>query len=168
MSEQNQTTPHAPVKRWIFAAAGLLLVTILFAYSYTAPKPAGFSEGLPVKACQTGLKNCVSSLNSEPDLYAEAFTLQGSLPAMQADLAAAIRAETNVQVAFESKGRIDVTFRTVIFRFPDDAQFSLDRGGTVTFHSKSRIGYSDLGVNRARIERIRQRLRQSELDAANF
>jgi len=38
----------------------------------------------------------------------------------------------------------------------------------VHFHSKSRIGHSDFGVNRARIERIRQRLQQTELDAAHF
>jgi len=168
MPDLDQIAPHASVKRWVIAASALLVLTILFAYAYTAPKPAGFGEGLPVKPCSAGLQNCVSSLNTEPELAAEAFTMQGSLPAMQADLAAAIRAETNVQVAFESRGRIDVTFRTAIFRFPDDAQFLLDRSGNVHFHSKSRIGHSDFGVNRARIERIRQRLQQTELDAANF
>ncbi len=160
--------PHASIKAWAIGAAVLLGLTVAFAYIYVAPKPYGFGIGLAIKACQSSEQNCVSSLNTEPELGAEAITIQGSLPAMQADLAAAIRAETNVQVAFESKGRIDVTFRTAIFRFPDDARFALDSSGTVHFHSKSRIGIRDFGVNRARIERIRQRLQQNALDSANF
>lgn len=168
MPAEGPQAPIASIKAWVIGALVILGLSVAFAYTYTAPKPEGFGQGLLIQACKPGLQNCVSSLNTEPELSAEALTMQGTLPAMQADLAAAIRAETNVQIAYEGKGRIDVTFRTAIFRFPDDAQFALNSNGTVHFRSKSRIGLRDFGVNRDRIERIRQRMQQNALDSANF
>ena len=38
----------------------------------------------------------------------------------------------------------------------DDVEFSLDAGaGLINVRSASRVGYSDFGVNRKRVERIR-------------
>jgi uncharacterized protein (DUF1499 family) len=51
--------------------------------------------------------------------------------------------------------RVECTSR--IFRFTDDVEFLLDReAGVIQFRSASRIGRSDLGVNRQRMEEIRQ------------
>lgn len=47
-------------------------------------------------------------------------------------------------------------FTTPIMGFVDDVEFLQDRGGGLTHvRSASRLGYSDLGANRDRIERIR-------------
>ena len=46
-------------------------------------------------------------------------------------------------------------FRSRIFRFVDDVDLQLD-GRVVQIRSASRTGYSDLGVNRKRVEAIRQ------------
>jgi uncharacterized protein (DUF1499 family) len=49
-----------------------------------------------------------------------------------------------------------VELRTRIFRFVGDAQFVLDDATkTIHFRSSSRVGRSDLGVNRRRMEEIR-------------
>lgn len=46
-----------------------------------------------------------------------------------------------------------------IYRFVDDVEFHVDeRAGVIHCRSASRAGYSDLGVNRARIEQIRAAL----------
>jgi uncharacterized protein (DUF1499 family) len=46
--------------------------------------------------------------------------------------------------------------RSLIFRFVDDVEFLVDAGhGLVEIRSASRAGHSDLGVNRARVERLR-------------
>jgi uncharacterized protein (DUF1499 family) len=43
-----------------------------------------------------------------------------------------------------------------LFRFVDDVEFYVDRAAKVIhFRSASRVGRSDLGVNRARMEQIR-------------
>lgn len=53
----------------------------------------------------------------------------------------------------------EVTSR--LFRFVDDLEFVLQSDkGTIGVRSASRVGYSDLGVNRRRVEEIRRRLRE--------
>jgi uncharacterized protein (DUF1499 family) len=47
-------------------------------------------------------------------------------------------------------------FRTLVFRFVDDAVFVIDdTTKTIHFRSASRLGRSDFGVNRRRMEEIR-------------
>lgn len=46
-------------------------------------------------------------------------------------------------------------FRSLIFRFTDDVEFLVDETeGLVHFRSASRVGHSDLGKNRSRMEAI--------------
>lgn len=53
-------------------------------------------------------------------------------------------------------------FTTALMRFKDDVQFELDAdAGVIHFRSASRLGQSDLGVNRKRMERIREALGQA-------
>jgi uncharacterized protein (DUF1499 family) len=48
-------------------------------------------------------------------------------------------------------------FKSAIFRFIDDVEFSFDdQRKVIDVRSASRTGYSDLGVNRKRVEKIRQ------------
>jgi uncharacterized protein (DUF1499 family) len=50
--------------------------------------------------------------------------------------------------------------RSRLFRFVDDVEIVVDStAGLFRFRSASRIGRSDLGVNRARMERVSERLR---------
>ena len=52
-------------------------------------------------------------------------------------------------------------FRSRIFRFVDDVEFAVDNeNNEVHFRSASRVGHSDLGVNRARMERIQREFSQ--------
>ncbi len=47
-------------------------------------------------------------------------------------------------------------FRSRVFRFVDDVEFLVDEHSRVIHvRSASRVGYSDLGVNRKRIESLR-------------
>ena len=51
---------------------------------------------------------------------------------------------------------LHVEFRSAVFRFVDDVEFLVDPDEKVIhFRSASRVGYSDLGVNRRRMEQIR-------------
>jgi uncharacterized protein (DUF1499 family) len=58
----------------------------------------------------------------------------------------------------ERDGYLRVEFRTSL-GFVDDAEFLLDRGlRLIQLRSASRLGYSDLGKNRSRMEEIRKQL----------
>jgi uncharacterized protein (DUF1499 family) len=84
-----------------------------------------------------------------------------ALPA--ADLARRFReialSEPRTVLAGEGAGglRFDLVQRSQIFRFPDTISVEVlplgDRRSTLAIYSRSKIGYSDWGVNRKRIER---------------
>ena len=53
---------------------------------------------------------------------------------------------------------LHVEFRSRLFRFVDDVEFYVDRErATIQFRSASRLGYSDMGVNRKRMQEICRR-----------
>ena len=53
-------------------------------------------------------------------------------------------------------------FRSRLLGFVDDVEFRLDdSAGVIHFRSASRVGHSDLGANRARMEEIRERFEGS-------
>jgi uncharacterized protein (DUF1499 family) len=54
-------------------------------------------------------------------------------------------------------------FTTRICRFVDDVEFYVDaEAGVIHFRSASRVGYSDFGANRKRMERFRAKFEQGE------
>lgn len=72
-------------------------------------------------------------------------------------LLAVIRAIPRSTVVESGPAILRAQFRTRIFRFVDDAQFVFDDATkTIHFRSASRVGRSDLGVNRRRMEEIRK------------
>jgi uncharacterized protein (DUF1499 family) len=64
-----------------------------------------------------------------------------------------------VKIVEESGGYMHAEATSRVFRFVDDVEFLMRPDGQlVDVRSASRVGYSDFGVNRRRIERIRQEL----------
>ncbi|MBW1642345.1 MAG: DUF1499 domain-containing protein [Deltaproteobacteria bacterium] len=55
------------------------------------------------------------------------------------------------------------TFRTRIFRFVDDMEFRMDaKNKVIHLRSASRVGYSDMGVNKRRVEKLRSKFYQEK------
>lgn len=70
----------------------------------------------------------------------------------------------NTRVVVDKGDFFHVEFTSSIFRFVDDVEFYLAKEeGKIHFRSASRIGRSDLGVNRKRMEEIRSRFASSGL-----
>ena len=64
---------------------------------------------------------------------------------------------TRIESEDLSKNYVHATTRSLIFRFADDVEFFFDESNQVIhFRSSSRIGYSDFGANRARMEQLQQ------------
>ena len=62
------------------------------------------------------------------------------------------------EIVTAEMNHIHATFKSGLFRFVDDVEFSFDdQRKVIDVRSASRTGYSDLGVNRKRVEEIRQR-----------
>lgn len=75
---------------------------------------------------------------------------------MQA-VAAVVGTFPRVTILEQTPDYMHATFTSKIFRFVDDVEFLLD-GDNIQVRSVSRIGHSDFGVNRKRVEAIRAAL----------
>lgn len=68
----------------------------------------------------------------------------------------------NIQI--EKENYITATFTSSIFRFVDDFEIRLDKKNNVIhLRSASRVGRSDFGINKKRIELFKQRYKSALL-----
>lgn len=99
--------------------------------------------------------NCVASQAGDEDHRIAALVCRSDPDADFSRLAMLLKNRTDTQVVEESDSYLRVEFHTIFF--VDDGEFFLDRKGKVIhLRSASRIGYSDLGKNRCRMEEIRR------------
>lgn len=102
--------------------------------------------------------NCVSSLASGRQ-YIE------PLPGDEASwerLPGILEAMAGVRIVDQTDTRIHAEARTRFLRFVDDLEFARDPDqGVVQVRSASRLGYSDFGVNRRRVESVRTELKKA-------
>ena len=98
--------------------------------------------------------NCVSSQAEDDKHRIEPLGFAGDPEAAFACLKLVLGRRGDSKIIEESPGYLRVELRTVLF--VDDAEFLLDRTRKVIqVRSASRIGHSDLGKNRSRLEDIR-------------
>ena len=65
-----------------------------------------------------------------------------------------VTSRTRILTKEEDYIRVEYTSR--LFRFVDDVEFYFPEEPVIHVRSASRLGYSDLGANRRRVERIRE------------
>jgi len=105
--------------------------------------------------------NCVSSVDRDQKHFVEPLHFAGTVEDAQKRLLEALSSLKRTRVVTLEKNYIHAESVSAIFRFVDDVEFVLDdRQKVIQVKSASRVGYSDLGVNRRRIEKIRQQFDQ--------
>lgn len=71
----------------------------------------------------------------------------------------ALQASPRTRILVNEVNYLHASQTSLIFRFVDDLEFVLmPEQNRIDVRSASRVGYSDFGVNRRRIERLRQTL----------
>ena len=133
-------------------ALGMLLLSI------TAPRPQnlGVKNGR-LAACPSS-PNCVSTQAEDREHWIAPLTIPASSVNPIDVLADVVRSMPRTVMVEQNSEYLRAEFRSQIFRFCDDVEFYFERSsGRVHFRSASRVGYSDLGVNRIRMEEIRDR-----------
>jgi uncharacterized protein (DUF1499 family) len=102
--------------------------------------------------------NCVSSQAADDVHRIAPLPFHGAGGAAIGGLAAIVRSLPRASVVAATENYLHVEFKSAVFRFVDDVEFLLDEpAGVIQVRSASRVGSSDLGVNRRRIEAIRAR-----------
>lgn len=73
-----------------------------------------------------------------------------------ADLKKIVQQMKRTVIVSETGNDLHIEFTSALWRFVDDVEFWFDDGAhIIEVRSASRLGHSDLGVNRKRIEKIR-------------
>lgn len=105
--------------------------------------------------------NCVSSQSTDQRHAIDPLHYNGSKEKAKRDLIETIETSKRARVVRLEGDYIHAEFTSAFFRFVDDVDLILDdRAKTIHLRSASRVGYSDLGVNRRRIEDIRARFQE--------
>ncbi|BAZ49686.1 hypothetical protein NIES4103_22980 [Nostoc sp. NIES-4103] len=104
--------------------------------------------------------NCVSSQSSDAAHKIAPLTFTSTPENAIAALKSVIESLPRTTIITESKDYLYAEFKSALLGFVDDVEFYLDRNANVIqVRSASRLGLSDLGVNRQRIETIRAKLK---------
>ena len=109
--------------------------------------------------------NCVSTRAEDPVHRIDPIAFDGPTDQALARLKRAIATIPRTRIVSERDGYLHAEARSLIFRFVDDVEFLVVRDEKrIHIRSASRVGRSDLGVNRARVEKIRLAFQQSSGD----
>jgi uncharacterized protein (DUF1499 family) len=131
----------------------------IFSFSGTRPTNLGVNDG-QLAACPSS-PNCVSSQapisDAEHSIAPLAYT--GIAAEALAKLKSVIQSQENAKIIESTDRYLYAEFTSKLMGFVDDVEFSVDDSAKVIqVRSASRLGQSDLGVNRKRVEEIRAKL----------
>jgi uncharacterized protein (DUF1499 family) len=152
----------------VIAIAALVVAVLVAArlgtFSGRQPDDLGIHQGKLKAPSKT-----LNSVSSQADLWPDApqresariepIALQGDGKATIAEIARVVEDLPGATVVEQRDDYLYAQFTTPLMRFVDDVEFWYDPAADVVqVRSASRVGRRDFGVNRARIESIRDRL----------
>jgi uncharacterized protein (DUF1499 family) len=101
--------------------------------------------------------NCVSSLAPPGPQHLDPIPFKGAREAARQRLFSVLRGMERTKIVEETEDYIHAECRSRLFHFVDDVEMVLDdKTKLIHFRSASRLGRSDFGVNRKRMEQIRR------------
>ena len=138
----------------LLAACYVLTLAML---SLLSRRPAGLGVVAGQLRPCPGSPNCVSTLATDKRQRIEPLTYSGGADEAMRLLRATLAALPRTRVITATGEYLHVECTSRFFRFTDDVEFLIDdEHKTIHFRSASRVGLSDLGVNRRRMETIRR------------
>jgi uncharacterized protein (DUF1499 family) len=145
--------------RWTALTLIVLLVPILIVYALSIlsrpPANLGVKNGR-LALCPSS-PNCVCTQAEDESHQIDPIRFTGPPAEAMAKLKQALLTLPRMDLVTEQDDYLHAECRSLIFRYPDDVEFWIDsENQTIHFRSASRLGHGDFGVNRARMETIRQ------------
>ena len=141
----------------VIASITLVVIVVFFILGYVSHsgEAPGLVEGR-LKQCP-GKPNCVSSeFVSDAQHYIEPLVYSAEHAASVLPELKTIIREMGGSIQLEKTDYLAATFTSSIFRFVDDLEIRIDAGQkTIHLRSASRVGHGDGGVNRKRVERLK-------------
>ena len=137
----------------IFSMISLIII-FFFWKNLMIPKSTGIKNG-KLYECPNS-PNCVSSQAKDAKHYIDPLPYTSE---SLNEIKTYLKEHYNTDVVEETPTYLHVVITTKILRFKDDLEFLVDRKNQVIHvRSASRVGYSDMNVNRKRIEKMKREL----------
>ncbi len=154
-----------PWRRLRFRLMMIPVVALIWLFGMSAmtqkPKSLGLFDGRLYPLPNT--PNCVSTEASDEERLMPALKFQGDAAETKSKLLKTIGQFPRWRLVEDDGDYLHVEATSLIFRFIDDVEFLIDRSThRVHFRSASRIGHSDLGANRKRMQRFTNAFRQPD------
>ena len=106
--------------------------------------------------------NCVCSTDAGRLHHIDPLEVSGNSDAARQTLRDILGADDSISIVASDDHYIRAEAKTQLLRFTDYVEFLLDReDGVIDMRSASRVGFSDLGKNRSRLEGIRRAMRNT-------
>jgi uncharacterized protein (DUF1499 family) len=140
----------------LLVAVCILLIGVRWVNSRSQPlHTLGVSNGRLAECPDS--TNCVSTQAADPEHHMDPIPFTQSAEEAQQQLKAVIRSMPRSRIVNSISGYIHAEFSSPLFGFVDDLEVAIDETEQlIHFRSASRTGLSDLGVNRKRMDQIRQ------------
>ncbi len=141
---------------WVFIAIGVVTMIaagFVMGWQSAGYSPPGLTDKGELQPCGRW-RNCVSSQAPKDSIwYVPPLKSPGVAKLKQAmeDMGATLVSADDKYMAFTASSKL--------FRYVDDIEFLIDKR-TLHVRSASRVGRNDFGVNRKRVEALREKLGQ--------
>ncbi len=146
------------------AATGLVLLFVAGCRAMNSQRPSG-PPGSRLPPCPDS-PNCVGSEDPIAERRVEPFPFEDAPDAAFGRLRELVSHWPRARIAEVIPGYLRAEFRSALWGFIDDVEFRLDLAGSCfQVRSAARVGYSDFGVNRRRLEKLRTTFHTSQPDA---
>ena len=149
---------------WTILVAAIVLLPVIFlaALSLIASRPTnlGVHDGRLAPCPAT--PNCVSTQAEDAQHRMEPIGFESPLQQAIDRIESAVAAMPRMKLITQQDSYLHFEATSLLFRFVDDVEFYVDADSRlIHFRSASRVGHSDLGANRTRMEKISEKLRSS-------
>lgn len=137
----------------------LIVIAVIIIYMFiknnTTPKNLGVINGklspMPNKP------NAVSSQSSDSEKYVDPLDFKGNLEDSKKIITAIVNDYNGANIKKNDTNYIYAVFTTGKMKFHDDVEFYFDeKNKKIHFRSSSRVGYSDMGMNRKRYDELKE------------
>lgn len=142
---------------WILLLIPGMAMAALFGNLFAGKPPAGIGVLDSALAPCPETPNCVVSRGADAQHAIAPIAFRGPADAAMEKLVRVVSAQPGATIVTQRADYLYATFQTPVMGFVDDVEFLvLPADNIIETRSASRVGHSDLGTNRARIEALRQ------------
>ncbi len=137
----------------VIVLLGVIVILTLLMVAKNMKTPSGIGVTAGKLAPLPNRPNAVSSQTENGDKHVPPFPFKGTLEASKSKILEVLDEYGNISVISSDGDYIHAISTTPRMRFKDDLEFFFDeQAALIHFRSASRLGYSDMGLNRERYD----------------